>query len=239
MKKLNRVGEKYTTNQGYIVEIVEYFNSLNITLKFEDGTLIYNIRFGNLKRGNVSHPLRKSVFGVGYIGIGKYKSTENGRETVSYSRWSNMLSRCYSKKNLNNSLSVCEEWHNYQNFGAWFDENWDDVMNTSWHLDKDIRIKGNKIYSPSACMFVPKVINNLFIRTTNKDIASTVEKSSGIFTPYLSKNKKTKGLGRYKNQKESYECYKYAKEGWIKEIADEWKERLRISTYNEITQYKI
>ena len=49
--------------------------------------------------------------------------------------------------------TVCELWHNFQNFAEWYDENYSAGME-GYHLDKDIKIKGNKVYSPSTCMFV-------------------------------------------------------------------------------------
>ena len=238
MKKLNRVGEKYTTNQEYIAEIVEYFSSLNVTLKFEDGTTVYNIRYGNLKRGNVAHPFHKSVYNVGYLGIGSFKGSKNGVDTVCYSKWYNMLSRCYSP-NRYKDVVVCDEWHNYQNFAKWFEENWRDYMDSSWHLDKDIRIKSNKIYNSESCMIIPKEVNNLFVKTTNKNIASTIDKNDGIFTPYLSKNGITIPLGRFKKYEEAFQAYKTAKEDWIKEFMKPWESIIDDKNFSAIVNYKI
>ena len=40
----NRVGEKYITNEGYEIEIIDYFNSYNSTILFNDErkTVKYN-----------------------------------------------------------------------------------------------------------------------------------------------------------------------------------------------------
>jgi len=45
----NRVGEEYRSNVSEKIIIVEYFSSTNCTIQFEDGTLLYNIQFGQLK----------------------------------------------------------------------------------------------------------------------------------------------------------------------------------------------
>lgn len=72
-----------------------------------------------------------------------------------------MLNRCYNEKCQEKHPSyiectVCDEWHNFQVFAKWHEENY---IN-GFHLDKDIRIKGNKTYSPSACSFVSQSDNS-------------------------------------------------------------------------------
>lgn len=53
-----------------------------------------------------------------------------------------------------------------------------------WALDKDILVKGNKIYSPETCCFVPQEINNLF--TKRKSCRGTLP----IGVKYIKENKK-------------------------------------------------
>lgn len=100
-------------------------------------------------------------------GIGKY-STANHRRI--YIAWFNMLSRCYDEKMLQThpsyrGCSVCDQWLNFQVFAAWYDsQNAPD----GWHVDKDIRKPGNKVYSPDTCGLVPSEINQLFVRQKRK-----------------------------------------------------------------------
>lgn len=49
----NRVGEKYVTNQGYEIEIIEYFKSSNCTVKFEDNnkTIVNNLEYSKITKG--------------------------------------------------------------------------------------------------------------------------------------------------------------------------------------------
>ena len=79
-----------------------------------------------------------------------------------------MLERCYSQKTQEKhttykECSVSEEWYNFQNFAEWMDKNYNYETMQKWHLDKDILFKGNKIYSPERCAFVPQEINVLFL----------------------------------------------------------------------------
>ena len=77
-----RVGEKYITNEGYNIEIVEYINSNNCTVQFKDGSRLYNRAFGDIKRGEVKNPNNK----VGE----KYKTLEGYTiEIIKVQGWGN------------------------------------------------------------------------------------------------------------------------------------------------------
>ena len=65
--KLDRVGERYTTNQGFEAEIIAYDGRKKCTIRFDDGTIIKDIRFFHLKAGKVKNPNHKSTFGIGYL----------------------------------------------------------------------------------------------------------------------------------------------------------------------------
>lgn len=80
-----------------------------------------------------------------------------------------MLNRCCSGKlhkreSTYINCKVCDEWLNFQNFSEWFKNNYYEVEGQRMELDKDILNKGNKIYSPNTCIFVPHNINNLFTK---------------------------------------------------------------------------
>ena len=40
---LNRTGEKHITNEGYEIEIIEYLNYNNCTIKFIDGHIVEKV----------------------------------------------------------------------------------------------------------------------------------------------------------------------------------------------------
>jgi hypothetical protein len=72
-----------------------------------------------------------------------------------------MLGRCYSENIQAQNptyvgCSVSEEWLTFSNFKAWMQrQDWQGKQ-----LDKDIIVKGNKIYSPDTCAFVESVTNS-------------------------------------------------------------------------------
>lgn len=101
------------------------------------------------------------IFGVGRLGQGKYKSSINGINTKSYNTWIAMLARCYDPKSLKKrptyaGCTVCEEWLNYQNFAEWYVANYFEGC----QLDKDKKVKGNKVYSPDTCELIPAIENH-------------------------------------------------------------------------------
>lgn len=84
-----------------------------------------------------------------------------------YSRWKNMLVRCYSKAFQKTSPTYlgCEvhpEWYLFSNFKSWMEtQDWDGKQ-----LDKDLLFRGNKVYGPQTCVFVSTAVNNFMTEST-------------------------------------------------------------------------
>lgn len=156
------IGSMHDTASFGIVEVVGYSDCNSVTVVFlNTGTMITchpcNVRSGSIRDRN--HPVRH---GVGFIGEGAFKSSINKVKTRAYVAWNNMITRCYDLEYQKThtsyiGCSVCEEWHNFQNFALWHEKNYID----GYHLDKDIIAKGNRVYSPQTCMFVSRKDNNI------------------------------------------------------------------------------
>lgn len=77
-----------------------------------------------------------------------------------YVRWHSMIQRCYSETYQNKyptykGCSVCPEWKYFSKFKAWMEtQDWQDK-----ELDKDLLVKGNKVYSPETCVFISPTLN--------------------------------------------------------------------------------
>lgn len=234
-----RVGEKFINNQGCILEIIEYTNSRNCVVQFNNKSIRSNIEFKNVKNGQVKNLYQPSVFLIGYLGEGNYCVKSHLKI---YKRWKSMLERCYSIEYQNKHITyrncyVVEEWHNFQNFAMWYEKNYA----KDFQLDKDILFKGNKTYSPQTCCFVPQEINGLFIRnTTNKgELPLGVSAEGNKFRADYKIKCKTVYLGNFNTVKEAFQSYKTAKEGWIKEVANEWKEKIDIRVYQAMCAYQV
>jgi hypothetical protein len=160
--------------------------------------------------------------------------------------WLNMLKRCYCEKAVAASLTysgceVDERWHDFQNFGDWAVRQ--TGIDDGWHLDKDLLTKGNKIYSPDTCIFIPHKINSLIIsckRTRgNNPIGVYWDEDRGLYQAYLTARKKRVHLGRWPTAEQAFNAYKIAKEAHIKEIAKEWRDKIDPRAYNALMQYEV
>jgi len=242
----DRVGQKFITNQGYEIEIVEYFGAKNTTVQFLDSTKVYNVEYRNIITGQVGNPMRKSYYKKGFIGIGSHKVIINGALTKKYSIWRGIMTRGYCEKfkERNKTYKEClvdERWHNFQVFADWFEENHKSYMDDNWHLDKDILMTGNKIYSPETCCFVPHEINLLFLKNSSRRglCPIGVSEQKGRFYVQLSRKSSALHLGGYSTAEKAAEVYKINKEEYIKQLADNWRGKITESCYEALINYKV
>lgn len=150
-----QVGTIHKTNNSGFIVVVEYKSAKNVVVEFIKTKSIKKTRAEHIRDGLVKDQHYPSVHGFGFVGCGDYEPVKNGVISKAYSTWASMLQRCYdekyhAKKPTYKNCTVCEEWHNYQNFAAWFDVNYIE----GFQLDKDIKVDGNRVYSPGTCLFV-------------------------------------------------------------------------------------
>lgn len=251
--KIDRTGEKNINNFGSEMVIVDYRGALDMDVYFpEYNWIAKNKRYEHFRNGEIKCPYDRSVYGIGYIGEGRYKSKTKGKLTRVYSTWYQMLERCYDPKCQEKrptyiDCKVCNEWHNFQNFAEWCYKNYYTIKGEQMCLDKDILLKGNKIYSPETCIFVPKRINSLFTKSDKSrgnSVIGTSPKNGkyvvhcNLINPKTGKSKQ-KNLGHYDTELEAFEIYKYYKERNIKMVADYYEEQIPINLYNALYEYEV
>jgi len=239
MKKDYRIGEVYMFESGHTMTILEYYSVNNISVLFCDGYISYNIEYPNFKKGKVKNFNIPSFYGIGYLSYGKYNTLDN---KIAYERWKSMISRCYSDKFQSKTLtylgcSVNPEWHNFQVFAKWFDKNYVE----GFELDKDILVKGNKVYGPETCCFVPRDINVFFASRKRKrgDFVVGVSKYKNKFITNISLNGIQKNLGYYYTEIEAFNVYKIAKELKIKELANKFKHKITNKCYSALINWTL
>lgn len=90
----------------------------------------------------------------------------NGKNVAEphYATWKSLFHRCYGgKSKYHLDCEVDERWWLFSEFWKWMDTQEWKRNDEKFTLDKDLKIPGNKIYSPEACIFVPQQINTLFV----------------------------------------------------------------------------
>ena len=246
-----RLGETRINNQGEVMFIIEYVNALDITVQFKTTGEVVKTTYNHFVRGEIKSHFTPTVYGVGVKGI-EPTVDENGKMIDSYKCWCHMLERCYSSKYQKKyptykGCYVCNDWLYYPNFKNWYDNNYYEINNKTSQMDKDILIKGNKVYSPNTCIFVPNFINTLFTKSQNTrgefPIGVSYHKDSKKYKARLRmyKNGKStlKHLGYYNTPNEAFEVYKQSKEDYIKEVADEYKDIIPVELYKAMCEYEV
>lgn len=248
-----RLGEEKTNNQGCLMKIIKYNNSMDIIIEFQDRYKAkIKTQYSHFLSGEIKNPYYKSVFGIGMVG-NKYPKSINGKITKEYNTWSGMLRRCFDSKckkehpTYQNAI-CCDEWLLFENFYEWLhkQKNFDKWVSLDKSaIDKDILVKGNKIYSPETCCLVPMIINNLFIKSdaSRNDLPIGVSKRNNGFLARCNNpiTNKRVCLGTYLTIEEAFLSYKQYKENLIKQVAKEEYDKGNIikQCYNAMLNYTV
>ncbi|ALA07713.1 putative AP2 domain-containing protein [Bacillus phage PBC6] len=229
------------------MKVVEYNGNHDIYVQFDRGNIVHT-DWKAFCKGEVANVYDKTVYDVGYLGEGEYAHSEGGVVTSRYVTWQHMLSRCYNAKFQKNNETykgcmVVEEWHNFQNFAKWYDENYYEVEGEVMCLDKDIIFKGNKVYSPDACVFVPNRLNVLVVNPRKKrgklPVGVSYDKASGKYKAQVNIQGKYRNLGRFSTVGEAFTAYKKAKEEYIKAVAWKYSKDIPVHLFIALNAYEV
>lgn len=246
-KEEDYVGKVFKTNKGGDCVVLKYNNSNDVIVKFiDDREFTTSARLVSLRKGNVKNFLSPTLFGVGYLGAGKYVSSVNGVKTLAYVQWHGMMRRGYCPKLKSKHLSyvgveVCEEWHNFQVFAEWYVNH--RFYGLGYHLDKDLLVKGNKVYSPDTCCLIPVELNTFLNDNpaVRKSLPLGVTKRTigNNYQAAMSIENTRKHLGYYKTPEEAHQAYKKAKEAFVKERAKFWMGSVEESVIEALMNWKV
>ena len=241
------VGKVFKSKSSGDFKVLKYNDSANVEIQFLNTGFETVARLGHIKSGSVKDLYLPSVCGVGILGI-KYPSTISGRNTKEYDLWNSMLKRCYSdtykkKKPTYEGCEVSNNFKSYKYFYEWCHEQIG-FGNKDWHLDKDLLIKGNKVYSENTCIFIPAEINSLLTKREASRgehlIGVCWDKTANAFKATVKKNKgKQEHLGYFATELEAFNAYKQAKEAFVKEQANQWKSQIDIRAYEALMNYTV
>lgn len=165
---------------------------------------------------------------TGLFGVGVNDAISETKDPAN-KKWREMIRRCYDKKYFGEKSTykgcfVCEEWLNYETFKKWFYDPKNGYRD-GYQLDKDIILKGNKIYSPYTCCFVPGEINTLIInnRAARGKYPLGVSLSGRKFIARINITNngviERRKIGSFCTPEEAFLAYKTEKEKHIKKFA--------------------
>ena len=229
--KNRRLGETRYNNQGSLMKIVEYNNSHDVIIEYQDK---YRFKrrtyYSNFVNGCLDNPYFPTVCGVGIVGDMKKYTSKNIKVDREYNMWRGIIHRCYDKEckikyPTYKEATCCKDWLLFENFYEWIhsQENFDNWNKCNdFDIDKDILIKGNKVYSPETCCLVPSRVNYLFVNKKNKrgNLPIGVTRDKNRYSAQCNDiNCKHHYIGSFNNPEEAFNAYKVYKEKIIKQVA--------------------
>ena len=157
------------------------------------------------KKGTNNRRGKRLVYGIGINDVdAPTRWVKNGKRVMDtyYRVWQNILERCYSprKQKIQPTYIGCTmhpDWHRFSKFKEWIDNqpqtDWRDLQ-----IDKDLRVKWNRVYSPDTCCFLTCQENNIF-RLSGNQLGSCIYRNDCTKSPWESYSniRYTNGISKY------------------------------------------
>ena len=239
------VGEVYENNVGLKFVVIEYNGCNDVKVKFVDSSYTTFSTAGNIRSGSVKDKMSPSVYGVGVVGANSISTNQKPHQE--YVFWNSMLQRCYDlsyqlKRPTYIGCTSSNNFKYYPYFKDWCNKQVG-FGNKGWCLDKDILVKGNKLYSEDTCCFVPREINSLFALSGNarglNPIGVQFNLEEGNYSARVSRDGKHCHIGTYETKEDAFLMYKEAKELHIKSVAKRWFGKIDQNVFNALMTYEV
>lgn len=231
------VGDIVETGRYGEVVVISTNGWRDITIQFQRTGTTRKTNSSDLRKGLVKDTMQPTLFGVGYLG----ENWQEGKaKTTSHKLWRAMLHRVYGDNNNNKSytnVSVCDKFLNFSEFEKWVLSC--EYYQKDWELDKDLLSGVNKIYSESTCCFIPREINLAIIKKQKGKYLNGVRSSLDKYYASYRRGGAKEYLGTYNTEQEAFQAYKEAKEAYIKELANKWKDKIDIRVYEALMNYQV
>lgn len=143
-----------------------------------------------------------------------------------YSAWKSMIDRCYNEKCISKRPSydkviVCEEWLRFSNFYEWFSPKY--VRGLS--LDKDLKYRNCKLYSPDTCLLVNDAVNGFLVGMSlpRGKYPKGVRKGNkrNMFEAQINNGEGSKTIGSFTTEMEAHKAWQLAKAKRALELASQ------------------
>lgn len=246
MSDLVKVGEVYPTRSGTLT-VLEYVRAVEVLIRHNDehGHEMWT-QADRIRKGGVRNPFEKRKDGLSFTGYGYCHTLPEEVRADIYKRWNSLVRRTLcptfyvpNRRNSYEDVTLCEEWHNFQNFCRFCAEN--KYYHRDFHLDKDLLVRGNKIYSPEACCFLPQYLNGVISINyeTGNGLPVGVNKKGSKYEAAISYKGSRKRIGVYSTTEEASVAYVKAKEAYVKELALEWKDKIDPRAFEALMNWTV
>ena len=208
---------------------------IHFIVEFCDGTKVV-IDVSGFITGKIKNPNKPIIYKVGFFGQGIYTTQTHPKE---YAIWHSMLQRCYSTEENKNNLSykdciVDKRWHNFQNFcedvkhlkgySEWKKGQKD--KRNKYELDKDIKVKGNRVYGRNTCILAHQS-ENLSMTNRRGTMTGLIYIATRMSDAYIEEFTKQKEFCKKYDLNTSTVCTRLKKnntapyKGWIFAVKEE------------------
>ena len=151
-------GRQHHKSKYGTIEVIESISPIEVKIIFLDSGFITTAHPEKIRAGTIADVNFPCVYGVGFIGSGRYQSGDGSRNCRAYEMWRGLLQVCYSvayleKSDTYKSCTVCEDWHNYQNFCAWYEQ---ELLTSTADMviDKQAVLNGSKVFGSDSCILI-------------------------------------------------------------------------------------
>ena len=115
-RKVELIGKEFETSKSGKCFVIDYKDSGNVLVMFYEPLYVTKCTYSSLIKGFVENPFFPSVYGRGYIGIGKFSCKDVEVQRI----WRNLMSRAYCDEyhkthHTYRDVEVCKEWLCFQN----------------------------------------------------------------------------------------------------------------------------
>lgn len=242
------IGKVFKSNAFGDCTVIEYIDTNNVVVKFADTGHETKVSAGNLRSGLVRDLLQPNVAGVGFMGVGKYFCRHKGRggsRTDEYAYWESMMKRVYNPQTESyarpyRDCSVSEVWHNFQNFAEWC-QGQEGFSKNGFQLDKDLLVKGNKVYGPDTCCFLPGHANCAMtgMKHFNTSGYTGVEKNEYGFSAAITMCSVGVSIGTFDSAEKASFMYKSIKEAYVRSLAQVYKDSISERAYSAMSVWSV
>lgn len=240
------VGKRFENNLGEWATVKEYRSATEVIIEF-DGypNKTKTIESAALRNKGFRNNYKPTVFGVGYLGEGEYQGSEKDGTVIAYTIWYKMIARSYDDKTQKLQpayigCSVDPYFHSFQNFADYYINH--QCYGLGFHIDKDLLVRGNRVYGPDTCTMLPPEVNSALASTPTSEsgLPLGVNKIDDGYVARLNKTGQGREyLGYYKTPEEAHNVYVKAKEEYVHSLAEKWKGKIEDRAYQALRNWTV